>query len=793
MKLRARRTTFLLFILTWLHLTVWNIRASDPLDTWYWRNPLPQANSLLGVCHGQGWFVAVGAQGTILKSLDGRNWVPRESGTYLPLRDICHGGGLFVAVGDYGTILTSPDANTWTAQDPAWFFTLNSVTWGNGRFVAVGDETSILSSTNGVDWELEGWGTMPLADVTFGNGRFIAVGGMPGTRDSPNTPGPGTNLVLVSINGQRWNRATLNSPGNLTAIAAGNGVFVAALSSGPYPITTLWCSTDGLVWEPVSHPPLYWAPFDGLCFDGQKFWGFGSSQASLWGPYGWGSSALHSTDGRHWEMEALNTFAGINSATSDGRSVVAVGDQSPAGTIAIVNRSPAGFWRDSVVQRDLLPSRIAYLGGKFIGTFNLNMPEYPHSAGRVALSTNGGVWVNRLLATNADFSLIGWGDGTYVATGEPGWSATSPDGENWSVHQNDLTEYLTALAFGNGCFLATAAHAVYRSTNGIHWTLHEIEGAPLATSLTFGLNRFFLTDGNNGHLLESADGIWWNQVIPANATTFNAIAFWEDRLMARANDTQYHVSTNARDWNLIWSDRPGAGALASAYGYGRYVISTRGNYGGYYSTAQSDIWSSTNGVDWTRHPMRASHMLWSLAFGNNTVVVHDGGNQILQSAPLVDSPPQIAGPPAPVAIAPGNDASLSASIIATPPFDCTWFKDGIVVPNLHDPVLVLTNLAEGETHDVSVTVSNAFGVAHSPAARVVAGVPARLEISSGTAREIRLLGTPGLTYRIEQRESEISPFGWSGWTNLIPSGSGATATLPFDAESNRFYRAVLTP
>src|SRR5512136_2088465 len=44
---------------------------SDPLDNWHWRNPLPQGNTLQGVTYGNGTFVAVGENGTILTSPDG--------------------------------------------------------------------------------------------------------------------------------------------------------------------------------------------------------------------------------------------------------------------------------------------------------------------------------------------------------------------------------------------------------------------------------------------------------------------------------------------------------------------------------------------------------------------------------------------------------------------------------------------------------------------------------------------------------------------------------------------------
>ena len=85
--------------------------ATDPLDQWKWRNPLPQGADLNDVCYANGQFVAVG--------------------------------------GGYDLVLTSPDGIRWTMQHSAdgnydltagdkYNSPLSSIAYGNGRFVAVG-------------------------------------------------------------------------------------------------------------------------------------------------------------------------------------------------------------------------------------------------------------------------------------------------------------------------------------------------------------------------------------------------------------------------------------------------------------------------------------------------------------------------------------------------------------------------------------------------------------------------------------------------------------------------------
>jgi hypothetical protein len=56
-----------------------------------------------------------------------------------PLNGVTYGNGLFVAVGDDGTILTSPDGVNWTAADLGDGQPLYGVAYGNGLFVAVGE------------------------------------------------------------------------------------------------------------------------------------------------------------------------------------------------------------------------------------------------------------------------------------------------------------------------------------------------------------------------------------------------------------------------------------------------------------------------------------------------------------------------------------------------------------------------------------------------------------------------------------------------------------------------------
>ena len=138
-------------------------RGSEPLDQWTWRNLLPQGNDLAAVAYGKGLLVAVGANGTILTSVDGAAWQERNSETTNDLLGVAYGNGGFVATGVRGTILNSTDGITWNPCASVTDKDLLGVAFGNGQFVAVGGihgmSSVIVTSGDGVAWSSRASGT----------------------------------------------------------------------------------------------------------------------------------------------------------------------------------------------------------------------------------------------------------------------------------------------------------------------------------------------------------------------------------------------------------------------------------------------------------------------------------------------------------------------------------------------------------------------------------------------------------------------------------------------------------
>ncbi|MCP5520794.1 MAG: putative Ig domain-containing protein [Verrucomicrobiales bacterium] len=221
---------------------------------------------LKGVTYGSGVFVAVGADGTILRSADhGWTWQDRSDPevTMDWMLDVAYGNGVFLATGG-GSILISEDLGlTWRrAGDLADYCT--GLAYGNGRWVASGEAAVWASTSNGAGWsivydppegealgidaaypnntffvvggsilyssnggqsftevgnEYSNW----LADVAYGNGWYVAIGGVFG------------NLVLRSATPTTWaldDVVELEGVDGLDGIAFGNGKFVITAGEG---------------------------------------------------------------------------------------------------------------------------------------------------------------------------------------------------------------------------------------------------------------------------------------------------------------------------------------------------------------------------------------------------------------------------------------------------------------------------------------------------------------------------------------------------------------------------------
>jgi hypothetical protein len=196
-------------------------------------------NDLYSVAFGVAGFVAVGANGTIVRSGDTVNWTASFSGTSQPLYAVAPISTGYVAVGAGGTILTSTNAETWTVQASGTTADLYAAVGGLNYQAAVGANGTIVTSADATTWATQASGTTAaLRGVTIGS---IVSADATTTTNVYTAVGAGGTL-LTSADGLAWTvRAPLGTA-DLFAVRYG-GQFVAVGAGG-----VIYTSADALTW-----------------------------------------------------------------------------------------------------------------------------------------------------------------------------------------------------------------------------------------------------------------------------------------------------------------------------------------------------------------------------------------------------------------------------------------------------------------------------------------------------------------------------------------------------------------
>ena len=165
---------------------------------------------LIEVTYGEGKYIGVGEEGTILSSLDLTTWTEETSGVYDDITSVIYANGLFIATCPSSCVLTSPDGITWTANNNVTG--LWKVIYGNNMFVGIGVHLNyILTSTDGINWTQRAIGLVDNLDsIIYNNGLFVAVGVG----------------VYTSTDGINWTEKVSGFGEGLFSVAYGNGVYI---------------------------------------------------------------------------------------------------------------------------------------------------------------------------------------------------------------------------------------------------------------------------------------------------------------------------------------------------------------------------------------------------------------------------------------------------------------------------------------------------------------------------------------------------------------------------------------
>ena len=272
-------------------------------SAWERVNPVWNGEALYGVGFGNGTFVVVGDNQTILTSSNGTDWTPRNPLTYGLLQAVAYGGGRFVIVGPLGRILTSPDAATWSSSwvgGEASGDNLQSIAWTGSQFVATASWGRVITSPDGQTWTVQQTGSRDyLNAVAWGAGKLVAVG------DS--------GVIKTSPDGVTWTlQSSWLAPNQLRGIVWGGSQFVAVGDAG-----TILTSPDGVTWQSRNSgtsDPLY-----GIAWNGKQYVAVGHvDSASI-------AMILTSSDGVSWLQTRIANETWLRAVAWGAGQFIAVG------------------------------------------------------------------------------------------------------------------------------------------------------------------------------------------------------------------------------------------------------------------------------------------------------------------------------------------------------------------------------------------------------------------------------------------------------------------------------------
>ena len=576
------------------------------------------SQSLHGVAFGNGVYVAVGDNGTILYSTDTATWIPEVSGTTNRLNGVKYGNNGFVAVGDASAIFQSTDGITWVQRASPVSNKLSAVSYTAGRYVAVGSSGVIVTSTNGVNWSsintgapynfngVDGGTVLITTGVTHTENRFVAVG------DS--------GLIMTSSDGLAW---TLRFSGTFFRL---NSASISGNYTASYPMVvvgdagTLETSTDGgtswTVATSGTSENLLAVANDSV-----------NGALARYGAIGQGGVFITGVN-NIWQIQTNNSATNLNGLVYTHGNFVAVGDSG------MIQAAIPWLSRDSKTLQSL--NAVTFGGGAFVavgGTANI-------STNAIVRSTNGQDWAIVHSGIEGALHGIAYGTNGYVAVGELGAIMTSSNGLNWSGQNIGSTSNIFyGITYGNGVYVIVGAYAVisgpfynhfpvaYRSTDGISWAGPYALSVSANSSITFGDNIFVSVGGTQA--ITSPDGMTWtshNTGVPYGYT-LSGVTYGNGLFLAVAGIFST-VSQDGTNWSA--NTTPLVTASCIAYGDQGFV----GAYGG---PPIATILTTPDGTNLTRRGFDGAS--GSIVFGNGTYVIVGGSqyasvfNQISQSIP----------------------------------------------------------------------------------------------------------------------------------------------------------------
>ena len=215
-------------------------------------------------------------------------------------------------------------------------------------------------------------------------------------------------------------------------------------------------------------------------------------------------------------------------------------------------------------------------------------------------------------------------------------SDTSSDPlNNWTQNSPKINYNFTGISYGNNIFVVVGYREdnafVLSSPDGIIWT-QQASGKFKPVGIAYGIDTFIAVS-KSGAMLKSPDGIKWTIRMPkvrggVNLSDFEGITFVKDRFVAFLQNSPTYTSFDGINWDWKWKWIEQAGESQNIWIYGtKYGNKIYVGIG----AKNTQILTSTDGINWILQNASTTKKINGLAFGNDAFVAVGDNGTILTS------------------------------------------------------------------------------------------------------------------------------------------------------------------
>jgi hypothetical protein len=580
-----------------------------------------------------------GNSNAVYQSADASGWskVTTSGLTSVQLNHMAFGAGVFVVTGNSGIIQTSTDGISWITRTSGTANNLYKVYFLNSNFFAVGQNRTLLKSADGITWTAvtfsAGIATDMLMGLTYGNGVYVITA---------RTGGGGGGHVYRSTTATNnsWTYYA-NTPAfeTVNRIQFLNNKFFC-FNAG----NNMYTSSDGISWTNITPSVVLTNPngsttawnashqiFNGV-WDGTTYRFYGSS--AYYSGYG---SNFTSTDGVNFTLLTKTAYIVPQESTIINGIYFVTGNEGVVTSAdGITYQHPGSSLRDMVKT-----------GTKYVSVGMVSQD------GQIFNSPDFTNWTNRTPAGTKELYATAYDGTSVLAAGFQKVFSSATNGDTWTTAYTHASETITAMAYGNGRFVAggysdiTGSFLRYSTNGGASWT-DAASDPNYYFKIKYINNRFFAFAADNdtytGRIMYSTDGISWTDVTP---NLGYEVLYYKD---VAFDGTKYHffgVESNA--WvpigfftvstttpqtpgsytdKAVISNTPVGAILGGTWDEGVLDYSG-GKFTGAVidaTTGQDYIIYSTNGSSWTAVPQVSTSSITAAYPNGNSVQMIGRGN-----------------------------------------------------------------------------------------------------------------------------------------------------------------------